>query len=637
MARYPQPGTVLLEKYRVLSLIGEGGMGAVLKARHIDLDEDVAIKCLLPHHLEREDIVRRFLREAKAAVKLKGKHVARVLDVGRLETGIPYIVMEFLDGADLNAIIKHHGAQDPAVAVDLMLQACEAIAEAHSIGIIHRDIKASNFFVSQPENQAPHLKVLDFGIATAPEGTSDLTSTQSVLGTPAYMAPEQMRSSKTSDARSDIWSIGVVMFELLEGGRPFRSEVYSELCLKVGMDPPLPITNPNVPEALTAVVMHCLEKSVERRYQSIAELAFDLMPFASDPVFARAYAEQCARLLGRRSYGAPTSLVTRHTGPITPVSPNDLSDVRTQFTPGNLANAGHTPGHLTPPNLTPSNLTPGSLRPGLTPANLTPAPSIPTLLGRPTPMPSTAPKTPTSIQASSGQLAQLAPRPKRRGRGLVIGVVAASMIVIVGAAMFAIDRGTTSTASEPAAAKPSKSEPAAARASKTEPVLGTGEPTATEPTNDVKVEPVLGAEDTAKSDTAAKGDTKGDTTNAKNDSVNAKNASANTDTTSAAAKKVDPATKSDPAVTKTEPAVTKTQPAVTKTEPAVTKTQPAVTKTEPAVTKTQPAVTKTEPAVTKTEPVVKKTAPVKKTPVKKDPTTKDPPRGDDGDIYGKRE
>ena len=362
MARYPQPGTILLGKYRVLSLIGEGGMGAVLKARHIDLDEDVAIKCLLPHHLEREDIVRRFLREAKAAVKLKGKHVARVLDVGRLETGVPYIVMEYLEGADLNAIIKHHGAQDPAVAVDLMLQACEAIAEAHAIGIIHRDIKASNFFVSQPENQAPNLKVLDFGIATAPEGTSDLTNTQSVIGTPAYMAPEQMRSSKTSDARSDIWSLGVVLFELLEGSRPFRSDVYSELCLKVGMDPPLPITNPNVPGELVRVVMHCLEKRVEDRYQSIAELAFDLMPFASDPVFARASAEQSARLLGRRSYGVPAQYIPHGTGPITPISQSDLSDVRTQFTPGNL-----------------------------TPANLTPAQSVPTLLGRPTPMPSAAP------------------------------------------------------------------------------------------------------------------------------------------------------------------------------------------------------------------------------------------------------
>src|SRR5262252_8465340 len=148
--RYPQPGMVVAEKYVVESVIGEGGMGAVLKAKHLDLDEFVAIKCLLPEMMSRPEIVRRFIREAKAAVKLKGEHVARVIDVGRLENRVPYIVMEYLEGADLNAIIKHHGAQDPQVAVDLVLQACEAIAEAHSMGIIHRDIKASNFFITQP-------------------------------------------------------------------------------------------------------------------------------------------------------------------------------------------------------------------------------------------------------------------------------------------------------------------------------------------------------------------------------------------------------------------------------------------------------------------------------------------------------
>src|SRR5438067_7220904 len=151
MPRFPEPGAVLLGKYRVDSLIGEGGMGAVVKAKHLDLDEMVAIKILLPEMIDRNEIVQRFLREAKAAVKLKGEHVARVLDVGRLDgifKGVPYIVMEYLEGADLNAIVKHHGAQEPEVAADLMLQACQAIAEAHALNIIHRDIKASNFFIT---------------------------------------------------------------------------------------------------------------------------------------------------------------------------------------------------------------------------------------------------------------------------------------------------------------------------------------------------------------------------------------------------------------------------------------------------------------------------------------------------------
>jgi serine/threonine-protein kinase len=385
MARYPQPGTVLLNKYCIESLIGEGGMGAVLKARHLDLEESIAMKVLLPEMAERKDIEQRFLREAKAAVKLKGEHVARIHDVGKLDDpfeGVPYIVMEYLDGADLNAIIKHHGAQEPPVAVDLLLQACEAIAEAHSIGIIHRDIKASNFFITQHDGSAPQLKVLDFGIATAPQGASELTDASSVIGTPAYMAPEQMRAARVADQRSDIWSLGVVLYELLEGKRPFRSDVYSELCLKVGMDPPHEMLQPDVPEALRAVVFKCLEKSVERRYQSVAELAFDLMPFASDPVLARASVETCARLLGRRSSRA-----------------FDASRAPDDATPAPM-----------PPKLTTPNQSMAAVSPDPTPAppkqrSLTPVPGVPVH------------RTPTSVNAGAGEMSlkpTLAPSTSRR-------------------------------------------------------------------------------------------------------------------------------------------------------------------------------------------------------------------------------
>ena len=397
MPRFPQPGEVLLGKYRVESLIGEGGMGAVIRAQHIDLDEPVAIKCLLPEMMDRKDIVGRFLREGKAAAKLKGEHIARVMDVGRLPNEIPYIVMEFLDGADLNAIIKHHGAQDPAIAVDLMLQACEAMAEAHALGIIHRDIKASNFFIVQPPGQAPTLKVLDFGIATAPEGTSDLTGTQSVIGTPSYMAPEQMRAAVKADARSDIWSMGVVLYELLEGERPFRSEVYSELVLKVGMDPPHAMENPAVPGALQAIVMRCLEKNMERRYQTVAELAFDLMPFAVDPVQARAMVEQCARLLGRRS---TRSMPVATDEPVRRLTPPQMMAVSA-------------------PDLTPSH-----------PQPVQPA----TVLGRPTPQPGSAPSEPTSVGSSIGQVGKppshIMPsiKPKRRW-----GLIATIAVVLLGA------------------------------------------------------------------------------------------------------------------------------------------------------------------------------------------------------------
>ena len=411
MPRYPQPGEVLAGKYRIESLIGEGGMGAVLKAHHVDLDEPVAIKCLLPEMMDRTDIVTRFMREAKAAAKLKGEHVARVHDVGRLANNVPYIVMEFLDGADLGEIVEHHGRQDPGIAVDLVLQACEALAEAHSLGIIHRDVKASNFFVVQREGQAPCLKVLDFGIATAPEGTSDLTSTQSVIGTPSYMAPEQMRAAIKADARSDIWSLGVVLYELLEGARPFRSEVYSELVLKVGMAPPHSMENPVVPRALRAVVMTCLEKDMERRYQTVAELAVALVPFASDPIAARASADQCARYLRRSG-----KLDVPDSGPVRRLTPQSVA-------------AAQPPSH---PRL----------------------PPVPTVLGRPTPPTGTL-RTPTSTSSGVGQVARLPSiKPRRTGLWIVLTLLCLGGIGAGGFYYTQHRAGAKAAASAPAATPP---------------------------------------------------------------------------------------------------------------------------------------------------------------------------------------
>ena len=383
-------------KYRVEALIGEGGMGAVVKAHHIGLDEPVAIKCLLPEMMDNKDIVTRFTREAKAAVKLKGEHVARVLDVGQLDNKVPYIVMEYLDGSDLGEIIKHYGKQDPAVSVDLIMQACEALAEAHSLGIIHRDVKASNFFVVQPPGQAPCLKVLDFGIATAPEGTSDLTGTQAVIGTPAYMAPEQMRAASKADQRSDIWSIGVVLYDLLEAARPFRSDVYSELVLKVGMDPPHPMSNRDVSPELEDIVMRCLEKDMEARFQNVADLALALMPFASDQTQARAIAEQCTRLLRRstKTFEIPDS------GPIKRLTPRSMTAV----------------GERTPISQS---------RPQL--------PMPPTTLGRPTP--TSAQRQPTSVQGSSGQVAKI-PSIAPRGRGVWIGFFVICVLGLAGGAFY---------------------------------------------------------------------------------------------------------------------------------------------------------------------------------------------------------
>ena len=294
------PGTILLGKYRIDALIGTGGMGNVVRASHLYLHQSVAIKILLPQMSESASTVQRFLREAQATVKLKSEHSARVIDVGTTPDGEPFMVMEFLDGNDLHQILRHHGAQPPSIVVDLMLQACEGIAEAHALGIIHRDIKPSNFFVTRRPDGSMLLKILDFGISKTPVGYDELTHTQTILGTPAYMAPEQMKSGRAADPRSDVWSIGVVMYQLITGRTPFAGESYAELVLKVGLEPPEPIAIP-LPPGLPEVILRCLEKDPNLRHQNVGELARLIAPFATDPIAAAHAAGRVARTLQQRS------------------------------------------------------------------------------------------------------------------------------------------------------------------------------------------------------------------------------------------------------------------------------------------------------------------------------------------------
>jgi eukaryotic-like serine/threonine-protein kinase len=280
------PSAILLDKYRVEEILGRGGMGVVVRARHISLDEVVAIKVMHDDTSANGEMCKRFVREARAAAKLRSKHVVRVRDVGKMPDGVPYMVMELLEGRDLGSVVKHGGPVAPSLAADLVIQVCEALAEAHALGIVHRDIKPSNLFVSADDDGAPHVKVLDFGIAKAPESVElSLTTTASMLGTPSYMSPEQLRSSRTVDTRTDIWSLGVVLFEILEGSRPFSAETFSALCLRIGIDPTPPLYR--APPGFASVVMRCLEKEPERRFQTAADLALALAPFAGDQDIAR--------------------------------------------------------------------------------------------------------------------------------------------------------------------------------------------------------------------------------------------------------------------------------------------------------------------------------------------------------------
>jgi serine/threonine-protein kinase len=281
--RPPAPGEVLAGKYAVERVLGVGGMGVVVAAHHLQLDERVALKFLLPETTLSADAVKRFVREARAAVKIKSDHVARVSDVGTLENGLPYLVMEYLEGADLASELERRGAFGADEAVELVLQACEAIAEAHALGIVHRDLKPANLFLTRRAGGVPWIKVLDFGISKISGGADvDMTRTFAVMGSPLYMSPEQIRASKSVDVRADIWALGVILYELLSSRVPFQGEALPELSVNIAIEPPLPFPpNSPVPPALQTAVFRCLEKDRERRYASVTELAQALAPFAN--------------------------------------------------------------------------------------------------------------------------------------------------------------------------------------------------------------------------------------------------------------------------------------------------------------------------------------------------------------------
>jgi serine/threonine-protein kinase len=334
LAGVPREGEVLAGRYRVERVLGVGGMGVVVAAMHLELDERVAVKFLAPSMAPQADAVARFVREAKAAIKIRSDHVVRVLDSGKLESGAPYIVMEYLDGRDLHAVLEEEGPLPAQTAVDYLLQACDAIAAAHALGIIHRDLKPGNLFLTRRADGSPLVKVLDFGISKVMSGSaisapSGLTTTATIMGTPAFMSPEQLRSTRHVDARADIWSMGTILYALLAGEPPYAGESTADIAAKIIRDPPPPLSavRPEVPEGLEAVVTRCLEKDPDGRYAGIAELAEALLPYAS--ASSRASAERIAKQISARQLGAaPTLLSSRPASPSTP-GPRTSSATRT--------------------------------------------------------------------------------------------------------------------------------------------------------------------------------------------------------------------------------------------------------------------------------------------------------------------
>ncbi|MDB4943591.1 MAG: hypothetical protein JWP97_3125, partial [Labilithrix sp.] len=279
------PGDVIAGKYRVEHVLGAGGMGVVVAATHTELDQPVALKFILPHALSGKGNVERFMREARAVVRLKSEHVARVYDVGR-HGDQPFMVLELLEGMDLAKLNKQKGPLPVADSVEYILQACEALVEAHAAGIVHRDLKPQNLFVTRRLNGTPLVKVLDFGIAKAigpgAVGQMALTDSAAIIGSPLYMAPEAMRSARTAEVRSDIWGLGVMLFELLGGQLPFDGETMTEVCIRVVNEAPpdLMVLRPGLDPALVAIVKRCLEKDPDARWHNVAALAAALEPFS---------------------------------------------------------------------------------------------------------------------------------------------------------------------------------------------------------------------------------------------------------------------------------------------------------------------------------------------------------------------
>ncbi len=282
LATLPRPGDTIAGKYVIVKVIGEGGMGVVYEANHLRLRRRVALKMLLPHMMTTSsDMVVRFEREARAAGKLRDRHVTKVLDVDTTEEGLPYLVMEYLEGHDLEAELSSRGRLPIDEAVGYLLQVCAAMTEAHNAGIVHRDLKPSNLFLC-PDRDGFLVKVLDFGISKmADDGESRLTGTLTSVGTPLYMSPEQVRSARDVDSRTDIWALGVILYELLAGRTPFEgSTTAAAAAIVADPTPPLDSFRDDVPPGLLDAVHRALSKDRGARQATAVEFAQAIAPFA---------------------------------------------------------------------------------------------------------------------------------------------------------------------------------------------------------------------------------------------------------------------------------------------------------------------------------------------------------------------
>ncbi|HEY2513584.1 MAG TPA: protein kinase, partial [Polyangiaceae bacterium] len=316
----PQIGEVLDGKYRIERVVGRGAMAVVLQATHLQLEDQVAIKVLLPQLAVDREFVDRFLREGRMATKIRGEHVVRVFDVG-VSQERPYMVMELLSGSDLDRVVETSGPLSPVAAVGYILQACEAIAEAHVAGIVHRDLKPANLFLTRRPDGSDCVKVLDFGISKVMRLADDTslqgTQPSTLMGSPHYMSPEQLISARDVDPRADIWALGAILYELIVGKPPFDAPTIAALSATVLRDPapPLHALRPDVPAAVDGAVARCLEKEPAKRFANVGELAWALSSVSEE---AAGSAARIGRVLegGTVKMGLPATPSSGVSGPV---------------------------------------------------------------------------------------------------------------------------------------------------------------------------------------------------------------------------------------------------------------------------------------------------------------------------------
>ncbi len=451
----PEPGRVVADKYRIESVLGMGGMGAVMAATHIELERKVAIKFLYAQAARDSKRATRFLREARIAARLRSDHIAHVTDTGTWADDVPYMVMEFLEGNDLTGPARSGGlAVD--LAVSYILQASEGLAEAHAAGVVHRDLKPANLFLVQRLDGRPHIKVLDFGIAKILDDLDgvDITKTTALMGSPLYMPPERLRSGKSADPRGDIWALGSILFELLTGKAVFEGDTLPVVCSNILSREPRRLADfrPDAPAGLGAFLQRCLQKELEARYRNLAEMAVDLAVFGGPE--APGPVSRITQLLGLQRPPSSSSAVTPRMAAPPPTPPTAQRP-----TPYGHESVPLTTAQRPTPTMPVGGLgsEPATISTDIAPSSSTGAPLAPPSSGTmqsPAAQPAHAPELVTSTAAAS--YSQLGIPPKR-GR---LGLVAGALLIVAGGVAAAFVLGGFSD-EEPAAAN-ATSEPSAA-------------------------------------------------------------------------------------------------------------------------------------------------------------------------------